>query len=119
MPDTILHADQISFAPFSIPGFSGDTQAAFPNTDTAKAPFLALLRLSPDAVLQKHFHPAIPEAVYVVEGELVNDGQTLPSGSFLVHGPGVIHGPHETRTGCTLLFIQASAVGPDDSVFVD
>lgn len=118
MKDKVILPHDLVFAPFSIPGFSGDTQAAFPNTQVSEAPFLALLKLAPGARLARHHHPTIPEAVYVAEGTLINDGQVLPAGSFMVHGPGVAHGPHETTTGCTLLFIQASPVGPDDSVFV-
>ena len=118
-PDLILRGDQISFSPFTIPGFSGGTFAAFPNTDVARAPFIALLKMEPGALLKKHYHPVVPEAVYVVEGEMINNGEVLPAGSFLVHGPGVLHGPHTTETGCTLMFIQAAPVGPDDSVFFD
>jgi quercetin dioxygenase-like cupin family protein len=119
VPDIILRADEIKFAPFNIPGFSGETHAAFPNTDISKAPFIALLRMKPGAVLRKHFHPTVAEAVYVVEGEMINDGEILPAGSFLIHGAGVVHGPHATEKGCTLMFIQSSPVGKDDSVFVD
>lgn len=116
--DTIIHPQDLEFKTFSIPGFSGGTYAAFPNTDTEKAPFIALLKMDPGAVLAKHFHPTAKESVYVVEGEMINDGEVLTAGSFLVHGPGVVHGPHKTETGCTLMFIQYPGVGPDDSLFV-
>lgn len=115
--DTILHAADVEFAPFALPGFSGDTRAAFLNVDTTKAPFVALLRLAPGSVLQRHFHPRAVEAVYVLDGEMINDGEPLAAGSMLAHGAGVIHGPHTTHTGCTLMFIQYPGVGPDDSVF--
>ncbi|QEE43475.1 carboxylesterase family protein (plasmid) [Rhizobium sp. WL3] len=119
-PDIILTPDDLAFQPFNIPGFSGDTRAAFPNMDTTRAPFIALLKMAPGATLKRHFHPRAMEAVYVMEGTLMNDGQSLPAGSFLVHGPGVWHGPHVApEGGCTLMFIQYPGVGPDDSVFVD
>jgi len=117
-PDRIQTPDQIAFAPFSLPGFSGDNQAAFLNTDTSVAPFIALLKLVPGGVLAKHYHTEAVEAVYVVEGTMINDGVPLPAGSILTHGPGVWHGPHTTTTGCTLMFIQYPGVGPMDSVFV-
>jgi quercetin dioxygenase-like cupin family protein len=117
--DLILPADQVTFALFALPGFSGGTQAAFLNTDTTRAPFVALLRLAPGAVLARHYHPQAIEAVYVLEGEMLNNGQPLAAGSMTAHGPGVAHGPHTTHTGCTLLFMQYPGVGPDDSVFVD
>ena len=115
--DTVIHARDVAFAPFALPGFSGGTHAAFVNTDTAKAPFIALLRMEPGAVLARHWHPRSTEAVYVLEGEMINNGERLPAGSCLAHGPGVIHGPHATETGCTLMFIQQPGVGPDDSIF--
>jgi hypothetical protein len=36
---------------------------------------------------------------------------------LLVHGPGTWHGSHTTDVGCTLMFIQHPAAGPDDSFF--
>lgn len=120
LPDIILKPEDIRFEPFTIPGFSGDTRAAFPNVDTTRAPFIAQLKMAPGAVLKRHFHPRAMEAVYVVEGTMINDGDLLPAGSFLIHGPGVWHGPHVApEGGCTLMFIQYPGVGPDDSVFID
>ena len=118
-PDYIVLAEDVDMRPFTITGFSGDTRAAFLNTDVSRAPFIALLRMEPGASLRKHYHPDIAEAVYVVEGELINAGQTLRAGSCMAHGPGVAHGPHETQIGCTLMFIQTRPAGPDDSIFVD
>jgi hypothetical protein len=43
-PDTVVHAASVQFAPFALPGFTGDTQAAFVNAGTAKAPLIALLK---------------------------------------------------------------------------
>lgn len=117
--DLVIHPGDLKFVPFNIPGFSGDTFGAFPNTDIEKAPFIALLKMNPGAVLRKHFHPVAKEAVYVVDGEMINDGEVLEAGSFLVHGPEVAHGPHSTIKGCTLMFIQFPGVTVDDSVFVD
>lgn len=119
VPDLVLRPTDLPFEPFTIPGFSGDTRAAFPNVDLARAPFIALLTMAPGALLRKHYHQRATEAVYVVEGTLINAGEALPAGSFLVHAPGTWHGPHATETGCTLMFIQSPGVGPDDSVFVD
>ncbi len=120
VPDIVLKPEDIVFQPFTIPGFSGDTRAAFPNVDTTRAPFIALLKMAPGAVLKRHFHPRAMEAVHVVEGMMINDGTPLPAGSFLIHGPGVWHGPHVApEGGCTLMFIQYPGVGPDDSVFLD
>jgi anti-sigma factor ChrR (cupin superfamily) len=118
-PDFIVKAETVRFEPFSIPGFSGGTAAALLNGEIDRAPYVVLLKMEPGAKLAKHYHPSIAEAVYVVEGELINNGELLTAGGFMAHGPGVVHGPHETETGCTLMFIQAAPVGPDDSVFVD
>lgn len=116
---TIVRAEDVAFQHFALPGFTGGTAAAFLNTDIASAPFVALLRMEPGAVLAPHYHPKAIEAVYVLEGEMINDGERLTKGSMVSHGPGVAHGPHTTETGCTLMFIQYPGVGPDDSVFVD
>lgn len=116
-PDKIIHPNDIEFQPFNIPGFHGDTRAAFPNMDLSEAPFIALLQMAPGALLQEHYHIVATEAVYVVAGEMINKGEKLPAGSFLVHGPGVLHGPHTTETGCTLMFIQSPGVTVEDSVF--
>lgn len=118
-PDRIVHAADLDFQPFTIPGFSGDTRAAFPNADIALAPFVAMLDVAPGAVLKRHWHKVAREAVYVVSGTLINDGERLEAGSFLVHGPGTWHGPHTTEGGCRLMFIQYPGVGPEDSVFSD
>lgn len=118
--DIILSGDAMAFEPFTIPGFVGDTRAAFPNVDTTKGPFVALLKMGGGATLKRHYHPRALEVVKVVEGTMINDGVPLPAHSFLVHGPGVWHGPHVAADGgCTLMFIQYPGVGPDDSVFVD
>lgn len=118
VPDIILKAEDIKWAPFSLPGWTGNTEAAFINIDLEKAPFIAMARLAPAANLQRHYHNVAVEAVYVVEGQLINNGETLSAGSFLIHGPGVVHGPHTTETGCTLMFIQFPGVTIEDSILV-
>ncbi len=100
------------------PGFSGGTAGAFPNNDTSQAPVIAMLKMEPGAVLAKHHHPKAIEAVFVLDGEMINAGTPPEAGTFVPHGPGVTHGPHTTKTGCTLMFIKYPGVGPDDSVFV-
>jgi len=117
--DIILKAENIEWAPFTIPGWSGNTTATFPNMDVEKAPFIAMAKLESGAILQKHYHNIAIEAVYVVDGELINNGELLKAGSFLIYGPGVEHGPHSTETGCTLMFIQYPGVTVEDSVFID
>jgi len=116
--DIILKADDIKWVPFSLPGWTGQTTAAFPNMDVEKAPFIALARLEQGAYIQRHYHKLAIESVYVVEGELINNGEILQKGSFMVHGPGVKHGPHTTQSGCTLMFIQYPGVTIEDSVLL-
>jgi quercetin dioxygenase-like cupin family protein len=117
-PDIILKAENIEWVPFTLPGWTGGTTAAFPNMDVEKAPFIAMAKLEPGAFIQRHYHNVAVESVYVVEGEMINNGEPLKAGSFLVHGPGVEHGPHTTKTGCTLMFIQYPGVTVEDSVLV-
>jgi mannose-6-phosphate isomerase-like protein (cupin superfamily) len=117
--DLILSGKDVKFEAFALPGFCGKIEGAFVNTDVEKGPFVALLRLSPGAVLAKHYHLKAREVVYVLEGELINDGKPLPKGSSLTHPPGVIHGPHTTKKGVTLMFVQSLPVDQYDSVFID
>lgn len=117
--DNILRAEDIQWNPFTLPGWTGKTVAAFPNTDVSKAPFIAMAKLEPGAFIKKHFHNIAIEAVYVVEGVLENNSEQLNAGSFMIHGPGVEHGPHTTQSGCTLMFIQYPGVTVDDSVLID
>ena len=128
-PDQIIPVETIQWQPYALPGFEGEYLATIINTNLNKAPFIALLQMKPGARIARHHHPKLRESVYVVDGEMINEGhQFLKAGSFLVHGPGVLHGTHETKTGCTLLFIQYPTefpeggeylVGPDDSVFTN
>lgn len=118
-PDLILSGKNVKFQPFNLPGFCGQTEGAFVNTDVTKGPFVALLRMGPGAVLAKHYHLKATEVVYVLEGDLINDGKLLPKGSSLTHPAGVIHGPHSTKKGVTLMFIQSTPVDASDSVFID
>lgn len=117
--DIILRAEDIEWVPFTLPGWTGTTTAAFPNMDIKKAPFIAIAKLEPGAFIQRHYHKVAIESVYVVEGELIDDGQVLQAGSFLVHGPDVAHGPHTTQSGCTLMFIQYPGVSVEDSILVE
>lgn len=117
-PGIILKAENIQWQPFTLPGWTGNTSAAFINMDTAKAPFIAMAKLEPGAILQRHYHNVAIESVYVAEGEMINNGELLKQGSFLIHGPGVEHGPHSTETGCTLMFIQYPGVTIEDSVLI-
>lgn len=116
--ELVIKAESIEWHPFTLPGWSGNTVAAFANTDIQQAPFIAMAKLSPGASIQRHYHLKAVESVYVVEGELINNGEKLSAGSFLVHGPGVAHGPHATEKGCTLMFIQYPGVTVEDSVLV-
>ncbi len=127
--DQVIPVETIQWVPYALAGFEGEYMATIINTNLHKAPFIALLQMKPDARIVKHYHPKLIESVYVVDGEMINEGsQVLKAGSFLVHGPGVLHGSHETKTGCTLMFIQYPTelpengnylVGPDDSVFAE
>lgn len=116
--DLVIRPEGINWIPFSLPGWTGKTLAAFVNTDLEQAPFIAMAKLEPGAILQRHYHIKATEAVYVVAGQMINNGTILHPGSFLVHGPGIEHGPHTTETGCTLMFIQHPGVDEQDSVLV-
>jgi hypothetical protein len=71
-PDLILKAEDIQWIPFTLPGWTGGTTAAFPNMDVEKAPFIAMAKLEPDAYIQRHYHhdysPSAPFGGFKLSG---------------------------------------------------
>lgn len=73
-------------------------------------PNISLLHLEPGASTERGalgcFHVR-----WVIEGEVEFEGQNCPASSFLYYPPGVEYGPMVSRTGATILAIQARPPG--------
>lgn len=110
----VLTPPDYAWGPFPIPGHTGELNAAFLNRDLASGPITAALRMAPGARIPAHVHHRTTEAFLVTEGDFINAGTTYGPGAFFRVSPGTVHGPHETRGGCTIVFLQSVEVDPSD-----
>lgn len=62
-----------------------------------------MMRMEAGSSIPAHRHTHADQAVFVIEGDLVEKGVTYGPGSFLVAKAGTPHGPHGTSGGCVLL----------------
>jgi len=115
---TIL-GDEYAWTAFPIPGATGGLTAALLNADPALGPVVAALRLAPGARIPAHRHHRTTESFLVLDGEFINAGEAYGPGAFFAVRTGEVHGPHETRAGCTILFMQAAQVDPTDFEIVE
>jgi quercetin dioxygenase-like cupin family protein len=79
------------------------------------------LVMKPGAVVPKHLHKGMAEALYVIEGDLTNEGKQYQAGTSLHFKAGNAHGPHSTKNGCKLLILwteRTSKEAADLSDFV-
>lgn len=114
----VLDEKDRQYADFPIPGHTGKLDAAFLNRDVAAGPVVAAMKMAPGARIPAHHHQRASETFYVLDGDFVNAGIAYGPGAFFAVRPGDVHGPHETRGGCTLLFMQSTEVDPTD-FFID
>jgi quercetin dioxygenase-like cupin family protein len=110
----ITTTDRYEWGPFPIPGARGDIRAAFLNRDLGAGPIVAAMQMAPGARIPAHVHRKATETFLVLEGNFVNAGTDYGPGAFFSVRPGDIHGPHETRDGCTIVFMQSVEVDPSD-----
>src|SRR4051794_9102843 len=62
-----------------------------------------MMRMEAGSLIPAHRHTHADQAVFVIEGDLVDDGVTYGPGSFLLARAGTPHGPHTSPGGCVLL----------------
>lgn len=110
----VLTGDSYEWMDFPIPGHSGDLKAAFLNRDLGSGPIVAAMKMAPGSRIPAHVHHRTTETFYVVEGDFINAGTAYGPGAFFTVKVGDVHGPHETRAGCTIIFMQAVEVDPTD-----
>lgn len=66
---------------------------------------LQLVRMEPGAVIPPHTH-ALPEFLYVLDGELEIGGQRLARGGASVAAPGSRHVDVRSPSGCTFVLVD-------------
>jgi quercetin dioxygenase-like cupin family protein len=62
-----------------------------------------MIRMEAGSSIPAHSHTHADQAVFVIEGDLIDEGVTYGPGSFLVAKAGTPHGPHGSAVGCVLL----------------
>jgi quercetin dioxygenase-like cupin family protein len=99
----------------------GDITLAVRNANYTLGPVMLHLAMKPGAVVPKHLHKGMAEALYVVEGDFTNEGKQYQAGTSLHFKAGNVHGPHSTKNGCKLLILwteRTSKEAADLSDFV-
>lgn len=81
--------------------------------DEATGAMTSMTRMEPGSSIPAHRHTQADQAVYVLEGDLVDAGVSYGPGSFFLAKTGEPHGPHGTAGGCVLL---STFFGPPDFV---
>lgn len=62
-----------------------------------------MIRMEAGSSIPAHSHTHAYQAVFVIEGDLIDEGVTYGPGSFLLAKAGTPHGPHGSSGGCVLL----------------
>ena len=102
MVDQEVLASQLKTDRFPFPS-EGDITLAVRNSNHTLGPVMLHINMKPGAVIPPHQHKGMAEALYVVEGDLINEGKPYPAGTSLHFKAGRVHGPHATKNGCKLL----------------
>jgi quercetin dioxygenase-like cupin family protein len=113
--ETQLRADRFPFPS------EGDITLTVRNANYTLGPVMLHLVMKAGAVVPKHLHKGMAEALYVMEGDFTNEGKQYQAGTSLHFKAGNLHGPHATKNGCKLLILwteRTSKEAADLSDFV-
>lgn len=66
---------------------------------------MQLVRMEPGAQIPPHTH-ALPEFIYILEGELHVAGKSLTTGCMSIAAPGSEHLDVHSPTGCTFVLVD-------------
>ena len=91
-----------SALPWSATGWPGVSMKMWPQGESAGGT-CGMIRMDAGSSIPAHSHTHADQAVFVIEGDLVDDGVTYGPGSFLLAKAGTPHGPHGSSGGCVLL----------------
>jgi hypothetical protein len=81
---------QIKVDRFPFPS-EGDITLAVRNASYALGPVMLHLVMKPGAVVPKHLHKGMAEALYIVEGDFTNEGKQYQAGTSLHFKAGNVH----------------------------
>ena len=103
MYETKIDTSGLAWAPTGWPGVSMKMLQQVESTGESTGGVCGMMRMGPGSSIPAHRHTHADQAVFVVEGDLVEEGVTYGPGSFLLARAGTPHGPHTSPNGCVLL----------------
>ena len=98
MYETKTDTSALAWSPTGWPGVSTKMLQQVESTGMT-----GMMRMEAGSSIPAHSHTHADQAVFVIEGDLVEEGVTYGPGSFLVAKAGTPHGPHGSSGGCVLL----------------
>ena len=99
MYETKMDTTALAWSPTGWPGVSMKMLQQVESTGGMSG----MMRMEAGSSIPAHSHTHADQAVFVIEGDLVEEGVTYGPGSFLVAKAGTPHGPHNSSGGCVLL----------------
>ena len=109
MYETTSDTSALAWSPTGWPGVSTKMLQQVESTGG----MIGMMRMDAGSSIPAHSHTHADQAVFVIEGDLVEEGVTYGPGSLLVAKAGTPHGPHGSSGGCVLL---SWYTGPPDFV---
>ena len=91
-----------SALPWSPTGWPGVSMKMLQQVESTGV-MTGMMRMEAGSSIPAHSHTHADQAVFVIEGDLIEEGVTYGPGSFLLAKAGTPHGPHGSSSGCVLL----------------
>jgi quercetin dioxygenase-like cupin family protein len=99
MYETKIDTSALEWSPTGWPGVS----VKMLGQNEATGGMCGMIRMEAGSTIPAHSHTQADQAMFVLEGDLIEEGATYGPGSFLVAKAGTPHGPHSSSRGCILL----------------
>ena len=103
MYETKTDTSTLAWSPMGWPGVSVKMLQQVESTGGMTGGMSGMMRMEAGSSIPAHSHTHADQAVFVIEGDLVEEGVTYGPGSFLFAKAGTPHGPHGSSGGCVLL----------------
>ena len=103
MYETKIDTSALAWLPTGWPGVSMKMLQQVESSDGIIGGMIGMMRMEAGSSIPAHRHTHADQAVFVIEGDLVEEGVTYGPGSLLVAKAGTPHGPHGSSGGCVLL----------------
>ena len=114
MYETKMDTSAVAWSPTGWPGVSMKMLQQVESTGGGgTGGMIGMMRMAAGSSIPAHSHTHADQAVFVIEGDLIDEDVTYGPGTFLVAKAGTPHGPHGSSGGCVLLSWYA---GPPDFV---